>query len=74
MQITDTSLVKFFLILISFLITSLHATEYDCANLYGDYRIIFKGTKDEARNVSTKRYISMEYCYQDLNDYLSRQK
>ena len=61
-------------ILVLFLFIPIHATEYDCTELYGDYRIIFKGTKDEARQVSKKHYISRDYCYQDLNNFLNNKK
>lgn len=48
--------------------------EYECIEYLGDYKVVFKGTKDAARGVSNKRYTSEKYCQQDLDEYLARHK
>jgi Holliday junction resolvase RusA-like endonuclease len=48
--------------------------EYECAEYLGDIRVVFKGTKDVASRVSTRRYTSDESCNEALNEYLSKQR
>ena len=60
-------------ILIAFFILffSAHAEEYECIDRHGDYRIVFKGTRDEAIRVSRKNYTSFNSCNTDLKNYLN---
>ena len=48
--------------------------EYECIEYLGDYKVVFKGTRDVARYVSNKRYTSEKYCLQDLDEYLAMHK
>lgn len=65
-------MLKRLFVLYFIVVANLCATEYDCIELYGDYRVVIKGTKNEARNVSSKRYVNKFYCEEDLKAYLSR--
>ena len=54
--------------------TTVFAEDYECIELYGDFRVVFEGTKDVASRVSTKRYSSYKSCNRDLKNYLNGTK
>ena len=64
---------KFLLSLILFSAV-LYATDYECIEYLGDIRVVFKGTKDVASRVSSKRYTNYKTCNRDLDNYLNGAK
>ena len=48
--------------------------EYECIERHGDYKVVFKGTRDAAYKISGRNYTSFNSCKKALNEYLSKQK
>ena len=67
-------MLKKFLSVYLLLSACLYATDYECIELYGDYRVVIEGTKNTANQVSTKRYSSYKSCNRDLENYLNGKK